>query len=344
MRILFDIGHPGHVHFFKHAIQHLQNSGHEISISARDKDVTLDLLESYGFPYRMLSGMGNGKWSLYREFIEREFALFNLIREVKPDVVTAIGGVFIAPVCKVLRVPSLVFTDTEHVAIDRWLTNPFASKICTPACFLKDLGERQIRYKGYHEIAYLDPRYFQPDRQIVNDLGIDENERFFILRFVAWNASHDVGHYGFSNTLKQKSVEILGQYGRVFISSEAKLPAEFEPFRLTVPSHKMHHVIAFADLYIGEGATMATEAGVLGTPSVYVSSLVGTMGNFVELEQQQLVYSFSRAEQALEYAMELIQDTESKEQWMQRRNNMLSQNIDVTQFVIQQIETASSLS
>lgn len=60
MRVLVDIGHPGHVHFYKHAIWELQARGHEVLVSAREKDVTRALLDHYGFPYRNLSTIGSG--------------------------------------------------------------------------------------------------------------------------------------------------------------------------------------------------------------------------------------------------------------------------------------------
>ena len=53
MRILFDMGHPAHVHFFKNAIWELEKQGHEVKVTARDKDVTLELLEAYGIPYEI---------------------------------------------------------------------------------------------------------------------------------------------------------------------------------------------------------------------------------------------------------------------------------------------------
>jgi predicted glycosyltransferase len=336
MRVLVDVGHPGHVHFYKHVIWRLQDRGHEVLIAARDKDVTLALLDHYGFPYRILSAIGKGRWGLVREFSQREWALLSLIREFNPDVVTAIGGGIIAPVCKLLGKPSIVFTDTEHVAIDRYLTYPFASVICTPECFKKDLGRRNIRYAGYQELAYLHPNCFQPDPAVLGELGVSAGEPFIVLRFVAWKASHDLGQQGFSLPLKHQVVKTMSSYGKAFITSETELPAEFEPFRITVPPHRIHDVLAFARLYLGEGATMATEAGLLGTPSVYVSSLVGTMGNFEELQSQyQLVFSYQHAEDALLYATSLLQHEESKKEWLVRRERLLSDKIDVTAFVLQ---------
>ena len=42
-----------------------------------------------------------------------------------------------APAGRLTGVRSLVFTDTEHVALDRYLTYPLATRICTPYTFKK---------------------------------------------------------------------------------------------------------------------------------------------------------------------------------------------------------------
>lgn len=46
----------------------------------------------------------------------------------------------------------------------------------------------------------------------------------------------------------------------------------------------MHHVMAFASLYIGDSQTMAAEAGVLGTPFVRFNDFVGRLSYLHELE------------------------------------------------------------
>jgi len=70
MKIIIDIGHPGHVHFFKHAAWELKKRGHEILFSAREKDVTLTLLRHYKFEFRTLSAIGKSTLGIYREFIQ----------------------------------------------------------------------------------------------------------------------------------------------------------------------------------------------------------------------------------------------------------------------------------
>jgi predicted glycosyltransferase len=338
-RILVDIGHPGHVHFYKHAIRWLRDEGHDVLIAARDKDVAIRLLDHYGFPYRTVSAAGSGRWGMVRELVQRERALLQLIREFDPDVVTEIGGLSIALIGWLLRKPTVVFTDTEHVEINRYLTYPFASVICTPACFKRDLGKRHVRYEGFQELAYLHPDYFRPDPTVLDELGVSGGQPFIVLRFVAWKASHDLGQEGLSFSFKREVVETLSRYGRVFITSEAELPAEFKPHQIHVPPHRIHDVLAFARLYLGEGATMATEAGLLGTPSIYVSSLVGTMGNFEELmDRYGLVYSTGDPSEALRQAVQLMELKDPKAELGRRRDRLLADKIDVARFVFELLE------
>ena len=46
----------------------------------------------------------------------------------------------------------------------------------------------------------------------------------------------------------------------------------------------MHHVMAFASMYIGDSQTMAAEAGVLGTPFVRFNDFVGELSYLNEIE------------------------------------------------------------
>jgi predicted glycosyltransferase len=84
---------------------------------------------------------------------------------------------------------------------------------------------------------------------------------------------------------------------------------------------------------------MATESAILGTPSIYVSSLVGTMGNFIELEQKYgLIFNYNDPDKAMNKAMELIQKPDIKKEWKKKREKLLTDKIDVTAFVVKLIE------
>jgi len=267
-----------------------------------------------------------------------EARLYRQVRDFAPDIlVGGTGGVAIAHIGKLTRIPSVVFDDTEHAKIEHALMDPFVSTLCTPSCYRTDLGCRQIRYNGFHELAYLHPDYFTPGPAVLSELGLTPEDPFIVIRFVSWDASHDVGHHGVVD--KAGFVRTLEPYGRILITSEGPLPHELEQYQIRIPPEKMHDLLSYAVMYIGEGATMASEAALLGTPSLLISSLVGSMGNFIELEKNyDLLYSFSDAEQALQKALEILQNPQSKRIWAEKRERLLSDKIDVTAFIVWFIE------
>jgi predicted glycosyltransferase len=169
------------------------------------------------------------------------------------------------------RVRTAIFYDTEIAKVTNWFSYPMADYVCTPDCYQKRVRGNHIRYPGYHELAYLHPNRFTADLNIVRSAGVDPTLRYFIVRFVSYAASHDLGTSGLTTPRKVDLVKLLAQYGRVLISSESQLPPELEAYRLAIPASQIHHFLAFASLLVGESATMASECAVLGVPSFYIS-------------------------------------------------------------------------
>lgn len=337
MRILIDIGHPAHVHFFKNTIWTLEKHGHEVMVTSRDKDVAVDLLKAYNIPHIVLTTMGRGKIGLMKEWLIRDYKILMLAKKFKPDILTGILNPCAAHVSKLLGKKALIFNDTEHAIFAEAITYPFTDVIITPSCFKKSLGKKQVRYNGYHELAYLHPDYFKPDPTVLDELGLSKEDIFVILRFVTWGASHDIGQHGIQN--KIRLVKELEKYGRVYITSEGRLDEELEKYKIKVSPEKIHDLLHYATLYIGEGATMATESAILGTPSIYISSLVGTMGNFIELEQKYgLMFNYNDSDIAIKKAVELIQKPDLKNEWKQKRKVLLENKIDVTAFMVRFVE------
>ena len=81
------------------------------------------------------------------------------------------------------------------------------------------------------ELAYLRPNYFSPDLSVLELQGVKKGEKYAILRFVKWNANHDLGHTGITPENKIKAVQEFAKHARIFISSESELPAELESFK-----------------------------------------------------------------------------------------------------------------
>ena len=64
MRVLIDILHPAHVHFFRNFYAEMEARGHEVRITARDKDRSVDLLRAFGLPYEQISRQKRGAGGL----------------------------------------------------------------------------------------------------------------------------------------------------------------------------------------------------------------------------------------------------------------------------------------
>lgn len=339
MNILFDIGHPAHVHLFKNVIFSLKKKGHNVLVTARDKDVTIDLLNGYNIKYKVLTSIGRGKAGLFKEWIVRDYKLFQTARIFNPDLLVGVLNPAIAHVSWLLRKKSIIFNDTEPAFLAQKITYPFADVICTPMVFNKNIGQKQIRYNGYHELAYLHPKYFTPNPSALNDLKLTENDQYIILRFISWRASHDVGQHGINN--KKELAKMLEKYGKVFITSEEELDPELEKYKLKISPEKLHDLLYYATLYIGEGATTASECAVLGTHAIYVNTL--RLGYTDEEEEKYgLVYNFSNNEdiekKVFEKAVDLLNNPNLKQEGKLKREKLIKDKIDVTGFMVQFIE------
>lgn len=273
MKILLDIVHPAHVHFFRHPIRLLQSAGHTVYVASRRKDCTIDLLEEFGISHHCLTTQSTGRMlGMAREMLVRDIALWKIARQIKPDVLAGVGGVAASQVSRAIRRPSIVFYDTEEARLQNALSYPFATRVVVPRAYTGWVPRRkQLRYRGYHELSYLHPNYFIPDLDIAIENGLEPNRDNFLIRLVSWKANHDIGLAGWDRTALCGVVRLLAEKGRVMISSESPLPPELESFAYTGIRSQIHHVMAHCRLIIGESATMASEAVVMGVPAIYAA-------------------------------------------------------------------------
>jgi predicted glycosyltransferase len=334
MRILVDITHPAHAHFFRHAILEWRAEGHDVCITSRDKDMTLALLNEFGFEHRSFGHVRRGVSGLAIELVERAWGLGGVIRNFRPQVATAVAGTFIVYGCLPYRVPAVVFYDTEHANLSNAITYPLAKAVVTPRAYQKSVGAKHIRYNGYHELAYTHKNRFTPDPSVLATEGLERGEPFSIVRLVNWGASHDVGDYGVKNL--RDVIDTLSPYGRVILSSEKPLPPDLQALTLRGPRQNMLHLQAFARLFFGESATMASECSMLGTPAIFLST---SRRGYIDEQQSRydMVYSFndpvSGQAEALAKACELLDDPHTPARWQAKREKMLAELIDVTAFI-----------
>jgi len=337
MRILIDIGHPAHVHYFRNFIKIMEGKGHEFFISARDKDVTHYLLDHFQIKY---TSRGKGRDNMVGKIIyifTANYKLFKLAKKFKPDLFLSFGSPYAAHISTLLGKPHIAFDDTEHAQFEHLLYVPFTKCILTPDSFKKDFGEKQIRFAGSMDMAYLHLKYFKSNVQYLDKLQL-KNKTYFLLRFVDWSASHDIGHSGFSIEGKSKLIKLLSQFGEVLISSEGDLPDEFNKYLFRGDPTHIHTILQNASLFISESGSMATEASILGTPSIMVNTSAKYFGVFDYIGKFGNLFFFDNEKQAIEKIESLLKINNLRGISIQNAMAYIGQTINLTDFMVWFVE------
>ena len=340
MKILIDISHPAHVHLFKHFAYEMQKRGHKILFTAREKDTTIELLKHYRFDF--ISFGTNFKNFLGKIWgvLKFDFHLFNVARKFKPDVFFSHGSLYAAHVAFLLKRPN-IFMENTDVDLLPLFNKPFTSAFLTAKSFKKKLGRKHIYYNSIQELAYLHPKYFKPNYEVVKQLGIKNGEKYVLLRFVQWNSYDDYSLEGFSVEEMRNIVKTFSKYAKIFISSEKELPQDLQKYHLeknkSFKTGSIHDVEYYATLFYGESGAMASECAMLGTPAFYVSKKA--LGFTAELDKKySLIFDYRDNKNALKHAISLINTPNPKQQWQSKHQIMLKNKIDLTAFMIWFIE------
>ncbi len=330
MRILIDIGHPGHVHLFRNFALNMQNKGHKVLFTARQKEFEIELLTAAGFDFTSFGEHRATKMDKIKGLFRFTYQMLRKARRFKADLFMSHGSPYAAWVAAILRKPHIAFEDTGNWEQVR-LYLPFTKAILTSDVFPFEYPKKQIRYRGHHEIAYLSPNYFKPNKNIFKYLGITEGTRYSILRFVSWNATHDEGQSGMTSELKEDVLnKLLDEGYKVFISGETELPDKFKPFMIKIPPQMMHDALYFAEVFVGEGATMAMEAGVLGTASFYINTLERSYCQ--DLEKYDLCYNFTSSEGVMNKLSSVLAKDNLFDTYKSKARQFMNDKIDVTSF------------
>lgn len=281
MKILLDIGHPAHVHYFKYSIEKLKNSGNTVIVVAREKEITFDLLKAYKIPF---ISRGKGKQTLTGKFFYLfygTYKIFNIALKYKIDCYLSFASPYNALASVFYRKPNITFDDTEHNVFNHRIYKTFSDAIFTPEYFKKSFGKKHFRFKGTMDSAYLHPAYFRA-KEVEFPERTDKlsGQKKVILRLVSWNASHDINQHGFSSGDILKLIEVLSKYADVYVSTEKQLPGSLDKYLLKVKPEDIHYYMLKADLFIGESGSMATEAPYLGTHSIVLNSASNELGVF----------------------------------------------------------------
>jgi uncharacterized protein len=336
MKVVVDVNHPAQVHCFKNFIREMEGRGHEVLITATKKDVSLKLLDAYGFRYLNLGTYGKNVVQKLINIPIIDVKMYLAVKDFDPDIFVGLGSIRAAHVSFLMRKRCVNLEDTESSKEQIMLYLPFVDTVCTPSYFKDDLGKKQVRFDACKELAYLHPNYFKPDPSVLDTLNLTKDERFIILRLVSWGASHDIGQRGIGN--KVELVKELEKFGRVLVSVEGSVEKGLEKYVFTIPPEKFHDLLHYATLYIGEGGTTASESALLGTHAIFVSTIAKHCGVFNELHSSGLLWACESDAECLGLAKSLLANPNLKNDGKEKLKKLLSEKIDLTSFLVWFVE------
>jgi predicted glycosyltransferase len=343
MNILIDIGHPGQVHLFKYVIEKLKEKDHKVLVTVKDLPHAIKLLEAYQIPYISLGRKYDSILLKGLNQLRYDINLYKIAKE--SGIHIAVGSSMnIAHASVFSKMSSILLDDddAEAVKLFSWFAHPFADCIVSPHALAHQRDNKKgITYRGTHELFYLHPKYFKPDISIVEEAGINTGNPFFILRFVSGKAYHDTREEWMTIDQKLKIINLVKDYGEVFITTERKIEPELEKWQLKVSPEKIHHLMYFATMFIGDSQTMTSEAAILGTPAIKCNTFAHKLSvpNMLE-EKYKLCYSFQTHEFELmcQKIHGLLEKKSLKEDWRRKREHFISDVIDPTSFLVWFIE------
>lgn len=336
-----DLSHPAHFHLLRNTIAECRKNGHNVFITVKNDPIIIKLLENYQLEYTLLQKKSDTLTGKAFKQLGYNYKLWKFVKRnnIHLGFCSSFTMTQIAPFSRMDAI-LLDDDDDEVEPLVAYLGHPLAKAVLSPDCVKRKI-KNLISYKGYHELAYLHPARFTPDESILTEIGLKTDDVFFVLRFNAFKAHHDSAIKGISLNDRRKLVQLLEKKGKVFISVEREIEPEFQKYQINIPNEKIHSLLYYAYMFIGESQTMTSEAAVLGTPSIRCNSFAGRISYLDEQESKyQLTFGFKPDEtvkmfQKIDYLLSL---PNLKMLWSQRRNNMLCDKIDVTDFFVQFIE------
>jgi len=347
MKIAISIEHPAWAHQFRWTIEELRRQGHDVLVLAINKDKGAVLLREFGFPYVLIAettgtNILQKAWLL----ILTTWRIFLHCRKFRPDVFIGRASPMLAINSFLFRRPHVLFEDTERSRFSLSICRLCSTIILTPRRFQTNLGHKQRRLDTFKELFSLHPDLFVPDPNVPKRLGLTP-KGFIFVRFVAWNASHDFGMSGLSDAAKIELVEKLRAIMPVVISCEDELPEALCPYAPAFPLGDAHHLLANAALYVGEGASMASEAAVLGTFAIYINpQRAGSLETQERLGLLSIMDGPDRYERALDLTRELLADLPGLQaRCASAREKLLRENVNAAPILMElAFEAASAAS
>jgi len=340
MRILFIVYHPVDPYITFEIAKKIENEGGKAFFIIIEKEgIIQKIVDAKGFDNVVIA---DSKKSFIGKVVNTMKIVLSIKKhssKFKPDIVFSPAGPYTSFAFKGSKLPLVCWEDTETATFNFKYSNKRIDSLLLTESFYKELpGDNIIRFNGYKELAYLHPNIFKPDNTILNELGLNSNDKIVLMRFSALNSMHDIGLesevINNDDAILNFIKKIENNYGvKVFISvTERDLDDRFDSYKLNIEPTKYSHLLSNCTLYVGEGTTSASEAGVLGVPWINIQQT--KRGYLIDQEENYgLGFRVDSMSLAFEKAEELLSNDSLKPDWKLKKDKLINDKIDVSAFI-----------
>ncbi len=277
MRVWVDFTNTAHVLVLRPLVEALEADGHEVELTARPLSHTVELLEDWGHPFRVIGRHGgSNRAAKALAAAGRTPQLVAFARGRRFDRALAHGSVDLPPAARLLRIPNATMFDYEWAVAQHHLNCRLANRVLVPDAIPAERLARYgvkppklVRYPGLKEEYYL--AEFEPDPAVLEGLAVSPESILAVIRTAPSYATY-LG--GAESSLIPRVLARLAADERTQTVVLARTPEQREATRalglprVVVPERAVdgRTLVAYADVLVSAGGTMNREAAVLGTP------------------------------------------------------------------------------
>lgn len=276
-KIWIDLDNSPHVPFFVPILRELENRGHSILLTTRDRFQVCGLADYYKLNYtRIGKEHGANKFVKSAGLIWRTFQLAPLVRKERPDISLSHGSRSLILLSSLLNIPTILLFDYEYARMF-----PFIKPVMGIAPETIDDPEIEKhfklglqRYHGLKEDVYVPS--FNPDSSALEKLNLKDTDIIATIRPPATEAHY---HNPESEKLFEEVVNFLGANSEVRMIVLPRTDLQRKQIyrtwstlcnegRIIIPDQVCNglDLVWISDFVVSGGGTMNREAAALGVP------------------------------------------------------------------------------
>ncbi|MEA2050842.1 MAG: DUF354 domain-containing protein [Campylobacterota bacterium] len=294
--IWFDLVTPKSVLFFEPMIKEIQKTK-QVIITTRGGDgykETIELLKLYELPFENIGNFGGSCLvSKYKTSLDRQFQIIDYLAHHNIEKLVCLSSVDACRAAFGLAIPIINFYDIplsdfnenfKRALPQARLTIPLATKMFKPFVVPDQVIKRfGLDDEQIFEYDFIDPLIWLKDfeynenyvKNVLKNYDMDYSKKTIVIREEEYKSSYVDKKYPFLyesleniKQLTNANILIIPRYESEYLKKEF-------PFAIVLEEKiKVQHLLKFADLFIGGGGTLNTEACFLGTPTISTRSFI----------------------------------------------------------------------